>query len=87
MLPSTNDAGTGRSTPKGLSPTLSRIQWIADRSSSSVMSPAPRMPIPPALLTAATTSSVWFKADDRDLAAVLVAKPGVQWVSHGGSLL
>src|SRR4051812_47661108 len=50
------------STPKGLSPTSSLIHLRSMSSWSGVALEAPRMPMPPALDTAATTSRQWVKA-------------------------
>ena len=55
-------AGTRTSTPYGRSPTSFSIQSSSMSSCSGVKATAPSTPMPPALLTAATTSRQWLKA-------------------------
>src|SRR4051812_38670904 len=55
-------AGTMRSTPYGRSPICSSIHARSISSCSGVWATAPSTPMPPALLTAATTSRQWEKA-------------------------
>ena len=61
-MPSSNEAGSSVSTPKGRSPTWSWIQRICSRASSGSSGLMPSTPIAPALLAAATTSFVSAKA-------------------------
>ena len=55
-------AGTMRSTPYGRPPTSSSIHFRSISSCSGVCATAPSTPMPPALVTAATTSRQWVKA-------------------------
>src|SRR5436190_3474276 len=56
------DAGMTTSTPYGLPSTFSSIHFSSISSCSCEKASAPSTPIPPARLTAATTSRQWLKA-------------------------
>jgi hypothetical protein len=54
--------GMRRSTPNGFPFVCSRIQARSTSSASGVCATAPSTPMPPALVTAATTSRQWVNA-------------------------